>query len=122
MSKRNKEKSYEIGQTLRKYRKMNQMSVDDVVNYLHQNNIQDVKRSTVYSWENGTYSPSNYVFLELCKLYHISEILYTFGYDSMPTDQQLLRGLSSIEQHIILAYRNNKKMQEPIRLLLGMKF
>ena len=121
MPNRNKETRYEIGRLLRHYRKECHMSIDDVADYLRRNNIQDVQPSTIYSWENGTYSPNTNVFLELCKLYHISEILYTFGYDSMPTERQLVNSLSSIEQHIILAYRSNKKMQEPIRLLLGMK-
>ena len=110
-----------MGKLLRQYRKECHMSIEDVADYLRRNDIYDVQPSTIYSWENGTYSPNIDVFLQLCKLYHISEILYIFGYDSMPTERQLVNSLSSIEQHIILAYRKNINMQKPVRTLLGMK-
>lgn len=113
------DKRYHIARILRENRIKCNLSHEDVQAYLERNNIQKVSIATIYAWENGNSAPSNNVFLELCKLYHISEILYAFGYDDLPSERQLIHSLSTLEQRVILAYRNNQPMQFAIRKLLG---
>lgn len=119
MEKVSKEKKYHISQVLKKCRIENHLSLNDVISYLSNNNIQKIQSSTLYSWENGQSLPNIDTFLNLCKLYHIQDILYTFSYDNAQTEQHLLNSLSYHEQKMILSYRSNPLMHDAIQKLLS---
>jgi len=69
-----------IGELLKKYRKMNGYSVADVVEKLNEKSIE-IKEKTFYGWENNRSCPSIEVFLEICEIYKITNIVEAFGYD-----------------------------------------
>ena len=53
----------------------------------------------------------------LCKLYHIEDALYTFGYRGEKTKKI---HLTEDEEKIIMAYRANKDMHSAIKRLLNL--
>lgn len=72
----------ECGNILREQRDaINKLSVEEVSNFL-KNKGYKANKSTIYSWENGNSFPSPDIFLELCSLYGIKDVLSTFNYKS----------------------------------------
>ena len=63
-------KNPNIARALRYYRKMNNLSVDEVSDYLNAQNIP-AKSKTIYGWENGNSQPNADTLMTLCGYYHI---------------------------------------------------
>jgi len=68
---------YFIGPILKKARKNKELSVEDVANHLDTMEYP-VSAKTIYGWEEDFAYPSVPVFLLLCELYDIEDILGTF--------------------------------------------
>lgn len=103
---------------LREYRIKNQLSHQQVIDYLASNQIQKIKSKTLYSWENGQSLPNTYTFLQLCRLYHIEDILETFQFYYIPQESNPFKSLSYHEQLLLLAYRSHPEMHLAIKRLL----
>ena len=95
---------HSIGTTLKNARKSAGMTVEDVYNFLAENNINSAIK-TIYGWEHDFSYPSINTFLLLCKLYGINDILETFGY-------------GSIEKHISLCFTEEEYSKDELNELL----
>ncbi|MCI9135986.1 MAG: helix-turn-helix transcriptional regulator [Lachnospiraceae bacterium] len=109
-------KNPNISKVLKAYRKLNNYSVNDLVIKLEDQNLP-VAPKTVYGWESGQTQPDADTLLILCKIYHIDNILGTFGYSSSADDLSL----SGEERNLVLEYRNHPAMQNAVKKLLDMQ-
>lgn len=66
-----------FSKTLKKLRIMAGLSQGDVCR------IFNIKQSRISGWETGNSAPSAEMFLKLCKLYGVKDVLATFGYRSL---------------------------------------
>lgn len=103
-----------IPKILKEYRRKNHMTVDDVVLRLNEKDLK-VAKKTIYGWESGQSQPSADKLLLLCDIYHITDILGTFGYTTS-TDIVLTKG----EEELIKAYRKQPHMQPAVNKLLNL--
>lgn len=110
-------KNPNIARVLKYYRKLNEISVNDVSNILKENNNYAAPK-TIYGWESGQTQPDADTLMFLCDLYGIEDILETFGYHGKSESKPLL--LSSKEQKLITNYREQKIMQPAVDRLLGL--
>lgn len=100
----------DIGRVLKDVRKQKSLSVEFVSQYLIKKGFK-ASLKTVYSWENGNSVPTPEIFLSLCELYNIQNVLDTFGYkQSVPsvTDFeyeyiQKIRALNSESRNFVLS-------------------
>lgn len=109
-------KNPNIARVLKYYRKLNEISVNDVSNILRENNNYAAPK-TIYGWESGQTQPDADTLMFLCDLYGIEDVLETFGYQSDHESKSLL--LSPKERNLIINYRKQKDMQPAIDRLLG---
>ena len=73
-----------IANTLRYYRKQENLSVQDVVLLLKENNIH-ISPKTIYAWENGNTKPDVPTMMLLCSLYRIPNIQQLLGNSDLNT-------------------------------------
>ena len=64
---------------LKKYRKINSLSVNDVVVELQDKYGVNVAEKTVYGWESNQAHPTSDVFVALCDIYKINNISDIFN-------------------------------------------
>ncbi len=107
-----------ISTILKYHRKLNELSVKDVSQYLkHQGKTAAPK--TIYGWESGQTQPSADTLMYLCRLYQIDDILGTFGYIQSSDEKPL--HLSPHERELIRAYREQTDMQPSVDKLLDIQ-
>ena len=109
-------KNERIGAILRYYRKVNDLSVSDVVKLLESEDTI-VAEKTIYGWENSQTQPDADNLLKLCKIYHIDNILSSFEY--LPAEGEPIR-LTEFEERLIKNYREHPEFQDAIKKLLNM--
>ena len=109
-------KNPRIGEMLKKYRKLNRMSVRDVCEKLKEYYDLDVAEKTVYGWESNQAHPTADVFLIICDLYRIDSISSAFSEPGK--DGQLV--LSREEEELVKNYRRYPSFQPAVRQLLHM--
>lgn len=110
-------KNPNIGTVLKYYRKLNNLSVNEVSQLLLKYEIPAAVK-TIYAWENGTTQPNADTLMLLCEIYHIENILETFGYKKKNSDTPLL--LTQQEKNLVLKYREHKDMQPAVNRLLDL--
>ncbi len=110
-------KNSNISRILKYHRKLNELSVQDVSYYL-ENHGKPAAPKTIYGWESGQTQPSADTLMFLCKLYHIDDVLNTFGYTDK-SDAPL--NLSSKERELILSYRKQSSMRQAVNKLLDIE-
>lgn len=108
-------KNDQIGAMLKKYRKMNALSVNDVVVELENRYGVKVAQKTVYGWESNQAHPTSDVFVALCDMYKINNISDVF-HSKEPKGFPI----TAEERRIIEHYRQYPEMQSVIRKLLNM--
>lgn len=108
-------KNNKIGNMLKKYRKMNSLSVGDVVLELQDRYGVNVAEKTVYGWESNQAHPTTDVFVALCDIYRINNITDVFN-----SDEPKGFHITSEERQLIEQYRAYPEMQSVIRKLLNM--
>lgn len=110
-------KNPNFSRVLKYYRKLNHLSVSDVSNIFHERG-SEIATKTIYGWESGQSQPSADCLMFLCELYHIENILETFGYQTSE-DEPIL--LSSTEKSIIKGLREHPEYQTAILKLLDLE-
>lgn len=110
-------KNPNIARILKYYRKLNGYSVDEVSNILRENNNYAAPK-TIYGWESGHTQPDADTLMFLCELYHIENVLETFGYKNKDAKAPII--LTEKERTIIERYREQKEMQSAVDRLLGL--
>ena len=103
-----------IGEKLKEARIAAGLKVQEVSDILKQDGYEKASIKTVYSWESGNSQPSPDYFLKLCDLYHIDDVLETFGYkekkpaaktgNQLPPDEELFMNLPSNLRQDALRY------------------
>ena len=106
----------DLGNRLRECRKNSRLSVKYVAECLEKDYGVKLSTKTIYSWETGQNQPSADMLLILCKIYGISNILETLGYENTNSEVPLL--LSGEEKELILKYRSNKYFSRVIQKLM----
>lgn len=109
-------KNPKIGLMLKYYRKLRNMSVNDVASTLAENNV-NVATKTIYGWENGNTQPDADTLLLLCDIYEIDNILDTFGYNVPETNPVIL---TEFEKELIRKYRSMPELHSAIHKLLDL--
>ena len=107
-------KNNKIGEMLKKYRKMNALSVSEVVWELQDKYGVNVAEKTVYGWESNQAHPTSDVFVALCDIYRINNITDVFN-----SDEPKGFHITSEERQLIEQYRACPDMQPVIRKLLN---
>lgn len=108
-------KNNQIGVMLKKYRKQNALSVNDVVVELHNKYGVNVAEKTVYGWESNQAHPTSDVFVALCDIYRINNISDIFN-----SKEPKSFPITTEERQLIENYRLNPDIQHAIRKLLNM--
>ncbi len=108
-------KNNKIGQMLKRYRKLNSLSVGDVVLELQDRYGVNVAEKTVYGWESNQAHPTSDVFVALCDIYRINNITDVFN-----SNESKGFHITAEERQLIEQYRAYPEMQAVIRKLLNM--
>lgn len=108
-------KNPKIAAMLKYYRKLNDLSVNEVSEILNKHHTHTAPK-TIYGWESGQTQPDADTLMFLCELYKIDNILQTFGYRSVETVPELR--LTEDEKKLILSYRKCQELQPAINKLL----
>ena len=103
--------------SLKYYRKLNGLSVNDVSAILKKNHFQAAPK-TIYGWESGNTQPDADTLMILCEIYHIENVLEAFGYQQ-PSKEDTIQ-LTDHERKLILKYRQEKEMQPAVDRLLNL--
>lgn len=113
-------KDERIATVLKCYRKKNDISVGEVVKYLSAHiERKQYSAKTIYGWEAGISQPAADVFLCLCELYGIEDVLGVFGWSEFQKKPEIK--LTREEEEVVWAYRANKPMQSVIKKILDIK-
>ncbi len=107
-------KNQKIAAVLKQYRKLNEYSVNEVAIKLQTYSLK-VAPKTIYGWESGQSQPDADTLLILCDIYHIDNILETFGYSKVPAFH-----CTQFEKRLICAYREHPEMQKAVERLLDL--
>lgn len=99
---------YEIGMRIRKYRKLANLTQEQLGNELH------VSKSRISNWEQGINRPDADILADLCRVLQISPSILLDVY--LVADE-----LSEHEKDLVRAYRNKPDMQQAVDVLLGLK-
>ncbi|MCR4715597.1 MAG: helix-turn-helix domain-containing protein [Lachnospiraceae bacterium] len=106
-----------FGRIIKSCRVMNGIPVEEVCEYLKENDVQNIKPSTVYAWEDGYSVPNSITFLALCNFYSINDILETFEWVS--TRKYYPSYLISKDEYDFLTrYRSRPDMHDLIDKIL----
>lgn len=110
-------KNPHIAKVLKYYRKLNGLSVNEVSELLSKYKTSAAPK-TIYGWESGTTQPDADTLMLLCEIYHIDNVLETFGYKEKVSDTPLT--LTEHEKNLILKYREYESMQPAVNRLLDL--
>ena len=107
-------KNEQIGKILKKYRKLNLLSVSDVAIELSEKYGVNVAEKTIYGWESNQAHPTAPMLIALCGIYRINNIADVFSNEVEP------KGFPSTqeERHLVEQYRRNEELQPVIRKIL----
>lgn len=110
-------KNNQIGFMLKKYRKLNALSVHDVVLQLQEHYGVKVAEKTVYGWESNQAHPTCDVFVALCDIYKINNIPDVFS------NNKESKGfpITPEERQIIEKYRSMPELHDVIKRILKME-
>lgn len=109
-------KNNQIGIMLKKYRKLNALSVNDVVIELQEKYGVEVAEKTVYGWESNQAHPTSDVFVALCDIYKINNIADVFS----NTKESKGFPITIEERHLIEQYRLMPELHDVIKRILKM--
>ena len=109
-------KNEQIGKVLKKYRKLNALSVADVVLELSEKYGVQVAEKTVYGWESNQAHPRSDTFIALCDIYKIGNVTDVF---SESNDSKSFP-ITAEERALLENYRRNPDAQKIIKRILLM--
>lgn len=102
-----------IAKVLKKYRKNNKLTVNEVAELLNERSLT-VATKTIHGWESGQAQPDADTLLVLCEIYNIDDILGTFGY----SDKKQFH-ITNHERELIEKYRQHPELQDAVDKLLS---
>ena len=108
-------KNDQIGIMLKNYRKMNDLTVSDVVIELNDKYGVRVAENTVYGWESNQAHPTSDVFVALCDIYKINNISDVFN-----SKEPKGFPITAEERKVIEHYRQYPEMRGAVRKILNM--
>lgn len=104
-----------IASTLKAARAVCGFSVEKVVKLLNENNNVLVRPKTIYGYESGYSVPSVNVFLALCNIYGISDILNEFGYSEQPNPAIPVQRSIPLDRHEVVVIASYRKQPAAIQ-------
>ena len=108
-------KNDQIGVMLKKYRKLNALTVSVVVVELNDKYGVQVAEKTVYGWESNQAHPTTDVFVALCDIYKINNIS-----DVFISKEPKGFPITAEERKVIENYRLHPEMRGAVKKLLNM--
>lgn len=111
-------KNVKIGDMLKKYRKMNSMSVADVVTRLDKKYSIKVAEKTVYGWESNQAHPTTDTFVVLCEMYKINDLGDALNPTPSKTGREMT--ISREEREVIERYRSRPELQTIVKKVLDL--
>lgn len=109
-----------IGEGLKRYRRQNQMTVNEVSIELQKRYHLDVAEKTIYGWESNQAHPTSDMFLLLCELYHITNVNEAFGNEKLVRKGEFR--INSEERSLIEHYRAQPPtLQNAVKRILKME-
>lgn len=109
-------KNNQIGKILKRYRKINSLTVPDVVVELEKNFGVTVAEKTVYGWESNQAHPTSDMLIALCDIYKITSVTEVFA----PSGQAKGFPITQEERRLVQQYRKNPDLHAVIQKLLDM--
>lgn len=85
----------QISCKLKALRKTSGLSINQVCEHLKTCGY-DIAPKTLYSYESGHRIPNTDIFLELCRYYNCTDILFEFGYTDTPQKYPLSSEVSEV--------------------------
>uniref|UniRef100_UPI004056561A XRE family transcriptional regulator n=1 Tax=Agathobacter sp. TaxID=2021311 RepID=UPI004056561A len=110
-------KNNQIGKMLKKYRKINALSVNDVVLELNDKYGVNIAEKTVYGWESNQSHPTSDMLIALCDIYKVNNISDMIS----PSCNSKNFTITPEERLLIEQYRKNREMQTAVRKILDIK-
>jgi len=110
-------KNPNFSRVLKYYRKLNKLTVSDVAEIFSKRG-SEIAPKTIYGWESGQSQPSADCLMFLCELYHIDNILETFGYHQ--TEEEALL-LSPVEKKLVKSLREHPEYQAAVYKLFDLE-
>ncbi len=110
-------KNDQIGKILKKYRKLNKLSVNDVSVKLSEQYGVNVAEKTIYGWESNQAHPTTSTFVALCDIYKINGISEIFSDDVEPKGFPI----TTDERQILEQYRSKPHLQGIIKKILELE-
>ena len=107
-------KNEQIGKMLKKYRKLNQLTVNQVSLELAEKYGLNVAEKTIYGWESNQAHPTSDTFIALCDIYKINGISDIFSDTVAPKGFPI----TMEERQIIEQYRRNPELRPIICKIL----
>ncbi|MCI6859381.1 MAG: helix-turn-helix domain-containing protein [Eubacterium sp.] len=111
-------KNNNIARVLKYYRKLNNLSIKDIVCLLEKHDYH-VAEKTIYGWESGNTQPSADILMFLCEFYKIHDVLAAFGYRN-PREEVSVLPLSIEEISLIQSFREHDSMKPAVKKLLDL--
>ena len=97
--------SSSIGDTLKKYREISGLTVEEVSDYLIKQGLKGAPK-TIYGWERGHSEPDALTLMTLCDLYGVSDIMSAFGYKKeSPSYSELSESEGDLEEKVMGVYK-----------------
>lgn len=110
-------KNEQIGKMLKKYRKLNKLSVSDVAVKLAEQYGLSIAEKTIYGWESNQAHPTTATFVALCDIYKINGISDIFSDTVEPKGFPI----TTDERQILEQYRSNPQLQPIIKKILDLE-
>ncbi len=110
-------KNEQIGKMLKKYRKLNKLTVGDVSVLLEKQYGVSVAEKTIYGWESNQAHPTTSTFIALCDIYKINGISDIFSDTLEPKGFPI----TADERLMLEQYRCNPDLQDVIKKILDLK-
>lgn len=112
-------RNVKIGEMLKKYRKLNSMSVSDVVTKLDEKYSIKVAEKTVYGWESNQAHPTTDTFVVLCEMYRINDLGDALNPSPSKTSRDMT--ISREEREIVERYRSHPELQTIVKKVLDLE-
>ncbi|WP_290773342.1 helix-turn-helix transcriptional regulator [Anaerofustis sp.] len=103
---------------LKELRRNNKLTIEDVRIMLEKRNFK-VASKTIYGWESGQRLPYPDIFLTLCDIYQVNDILETFGFKQKKENNNTLKMIARGDGYNTLELNNEnlKDLNEHTKLI-----
>ncbi len=108
-----------LGETLKRYRKTLNYSIEYVSERLNDMGIS-INPRTIYAWENSTNQPTVDALMCLAHIYKLNSVLDAFGYPVEASDKNVyMETISKEELRLLKAFRAHPELKDTVTKIYG---